>query len=452
MANEGSRRPPVPIQGEASDRRAGTTTRRRPYYQAIPHGPIGPEERLVNTKVLSMLLGIALLAACAGVVTGCGSHADSAASDGEKAEPAARADGSAAGDETDKNEDKTKKDGDEEKKEEAIPVEVVALGRGPIESVLRFSSNLEAENRVEVYSQAKRLVTELLVEEGDRVARDQVLLRLQDHEQQSALAKATSQLEKAQREFERQQRLFEQELISEQVYNDARYDLEQLQIAREDAQRELGYTEVRAPISGTVTGRLVNLGDQVQIGQHLFDIVDFDSIVALIYVPEKYLADLRPGLTARLSTQATGGRAHEAAVERISPIVDPKSGTVKVTIDVGGQPGLRPGMYVDVDLVVATRDDAVLVPKRALIYDNDQIYIYRVDSENRAERVFIDPALSDKYNVLPREGLREGDRVVVAGQAGLKNGVLVETPDGKAPEQTLEAADGNDGVVERASR
>jgi len=401
----------------------------------------------VNTKVLSVLLGITLLAAGAGMVTGCGSNADSA-SDGAKAEPASNAEGSADGEKTDKK----KKDGDEEKKEEAIPVEVVALGRGPIESVLRFSSNLEAENQVEVYSQAKRLVTELLVEEGDRVERGQVLLRLQDDEQQSALAKATSQLEKAQREFERQQRLFEQELISEQVYNDARYELEQLQIAREDAQRELGYTEVRAPISGTVTGRLVNLGDQVQIGQHLFDIVDFDSIVALIYVPEKHLADLRPGLAARLSAQAAGGHAYEASVERISPIVDPKSGTVKVTIDVGGQRGLRPGMYVDVDLVVATREDAILVPKRALIYDNDQVYVYRVNGENRAERVFIEPALSDKYNVLPREGLGEGDRVVVAGQAGLKNGVLVQTPDNKAPEQTLEASDGSDDVVERASR
>lgn len=408
----------------------------------------------MSTKVLAVF-GMAVLLVFAAITAGCGSNDDTNASDGTKAEPASNSDGSSSADDKAEDGKKKKKKGakdEEEKKEEAIPVEVAPLARGPIESVLRFSSNLEAEAQVEVHSQAKRQVTELLVEEGHRVERGQVLLRLQDDEQRSALAKNASQLEKAKREYERQQRLFEQDLISEQVYNDARYELAQLEIAHEDASRELGYTEVRAPISGAVTARLVNLGDQVQIGQHLFDIVDFDSIVALIYVPEKHLADLRKGLTARLSSQVTGGRVYDAEVERISPIVDPKSGTVKVTIDVGGQAGLRPGMYVDVDLVVATRDDGVLVPKRALIYDNDQIFVYRVTSESRAERVFIDPALSDKFNVLPRAGLTEGDRVVVAGQAGLKDGVLVQTPDQKPPDQTLEAAEETDDVVERASR
>ena len=97
-----------------------------------------------------------------------------------------------------------------------------------------------------------------------------------------------------------------------------------------------------------------------------------------------------------------------------------------MTVAVGGQPGLRPGMFVDVDLVTATLDDALLVPKRALVYDKDRVFVYRVDAEGRAERVFVDPALSDRNHVQPRSGLSEGDRVVIAGQAGLKDGALVE--------------------------
>ena len=90
--------------------------------------------------------------------------------------------------------------------------------------------------------------------------------------------------------------MFKQQLISEQVYNDATYELDQLKISIEDAERELSYTEVRAPIAGTITARMVNLGDQVQINQHLFDIVDFDSIVARVFVPERHLDQLRRGL------------------------------------------------------------------------------------------------------------------------------------------------------------
>jgi multidrug efflux pump subunit AcrA (membrane-fusion protein) len=83
---------------------------------------------------------------------------------------------------------------------------------------------------------------------------------------------------------------------------------------------------------------------------------------------------------------------------------------------------------VDVDLVVATRAEAVLVPKRAVVYDADQMFVYRLGDDRRVERVFIEPLLTDKDHIEPREGLAAGDRVVVAGQAGLKQDALVRLP------------------------
>jgi len=322
--------------------------------------------------------------------------------------------------------------GEGEKAQEAVPVEVVDLSRGEIEAVLRFSTNLEAESAVAVYSQAARQVRQLLVEEGDRVAKGQVLLRLQDDEQRTSLAKVESQLAKARREYERQQRLFAQELISEQAFNDATYELEQLQLAQEEARRQLSYTEVKAPIAGTITRRLVNLGDYVTVNQHLFDMVDFDSIVARVYVPEKELPRLAPGLAARISAPALGTARYAGRVDRLAPVVDPKSGTVKVTVSIPETEGLKPGMYVDVELVTAVRKDAVLVPKRALVYDNDQIFVYRLQGEMRVERVMIQPLLEDKEHIQPDGELAAGDRIVVAGQAGLKDGALVRLPGGEA--------------------
>ncbi|MCH7780236.1 MAG: biotin/lipoyl-binding protein, partial [Acidobacteria bacterium] len=109
-------------------------------------------------------------------------------------------------DEADKKDDKGKKKGkdNDENKEEAVPVEVSELILGSIESVLTFSANLEAERQVSVVAEAQRQVTELLVEEGDRVRRGQILLRLQDDEQHSVLKKVKSQVTKAKREFVRQ--------------------------------------------------------------------------------------------------------------------------------------------------------------------------------------------------------------------------------------------------------
>ena len=358
--------------------------------------------------IVTWMLLLAVLALGASACGGGRSDADESA-------------GEAAG--TDKRGDDGK---DGEGEEQAVPVEVAHLERGPIEAVLRFSTNLEAEEAVGVYAQASRQVRTLGVEEGGRVQKGQVLLRLQDDEQRTHLARVKAQLDRARREFGRQERLYEQELISEQTYNDSRYELEQLELEIEDAERELSYTEVRAPISGTITQRMVSVGDTVTVNQHLFAMVDFDSIVARVYVPEKELARLEPGQPARIVAPALGvDSTYRGTIDRLSPVVDPRSGTVKVTVAIPRQQGLRPGMYVDVKLVTAVRDDAVLVPKRALVYDDDQTFVYRMTEEKRVERVYVVAALQNETMVEPRGGLEAGDAVVVAGQAGLKDGALV---------------------------
>ena len=372
-----------------------------------------------------------------------GSDADSSQQDGERKRR------------RDRRGDGADPDGSSETKEpEAVPVEVAELGLGSIESVLRFSTNLEAEREVEVYAEAARRVEELSVEEGDEVAKGDLLVRLQDDEQRTTLAKAKTEYAKAKREFERQKRLFEDSLISEQAMNDATYEIERLELEVEEAERALSYAEVRAPISGTITERRVNVGDYVTVNQQLFEMVDFDSIVARIFVPEKELPRLKEGLIARVGSPALGDARYTGEVDRISPVVDPRSGTVKVTVDLPRAPGLRPGMYVDVELVTELHEDALLLPKRALVYDSDQIFAFRLgegDGKTTARRVLVQPVLEDKSHieVSADGGFAPGDRVVIAGQAGLKDGTVVrsvevaaqaaETSAEDEPEPTLTA-------------
>jgi membrane fusion protein (multidrug efflux system) len=342
-----------------------------------------------------------------------------------------------------------KADGEGEARErEAVPVEVAALELGHIEVVLRFASNLEAERDVQVFAQAPRIVKQLQVEEGNAVRAGQLLVKLQDDMQHNALAKVNGQLAQAQRELARQEKLFRQELISEQVYNEASYNVEQLLLARDDAERELAYTSVEAPISGVVVSRMVNLGDYVTVNQPLFQIVDFDSIVARIFVPEKELSRLRVGQTARIRADAMGDLVFSGRVDRIAPAVDPGTGTVKVTVAIPRQEGLRPGMYVEVELVAATKDDALLVPKRALVYENDQIFVFRLAGERDVERVRLVPQLENARFVEPLEGFQVGDLVVTAGQSGLKDGALVKLPGDPDEEKTESAADTEEGGEE----
>jgi len=400
-----------------------------------------------STTLRALLLAgcVAAFAASALLAGGCATD-DSQASEGAAAKAASDASSNGATDDP--------AAGDEEAK--TVPVEVSTLARGPIESVLRFSTNLEAEQSVAVYSQAARQVVDLRVEEGDHVNKGDLLVRLQDDEQKLQVAKVQGQLAKAQREYERQERLFKDELIPEQDFNQATYELKQLELQLEEAQRQLSYTEVRAPIRGTITHRMVNLGDQITVNQHLFDIVDFDTLVARVYVPEKELQRLDVGLPARITVPALGGAAYDGKVIRLAPIVDPNSGTLKVTVGIPDWKGLRPGLYVDVALVTDVHQAALLVPKRALVYDQDQVFVYRLvpapeeapaeDPQEMAEtadgaegagtagvtveRLRLEPRLEDKLNVEPAgDSLAAGDRLVIAGQAGLKDGARVRVLD-----------------------
>ena len=317
-----------------------------------------------------------------------------------------------------------------DKKDERVPVEVAFIGRGAIEAVIRASTNLEADARVEVFSRSTNLVAELLVEEGDAIAENQLLLRLENQTQKIQLNKAEVRLDKARKEFKRKQDLVENELISIQEFNDATYELKQAELQLAEAQQELDYTQIRAPIKGTLTSRMIKLGDQVNVGQHLFDIIDFDSLIARVYVPEKDLSGLGLGQKARLRSQAMGDRPIHGVIQRIAPTVDPKTGTVKVTVKVDRVAQLRPGMYVDLDIVVNTHEQALLIPKKALVYDQDQVFVFRVidDGEQGAvvERVAVNPQLMDQRFVEPGAGFSTEDRIVVAGQSSLKDHAAIK--------------------------
>ena len=370
----------------------------------------------MNHVFWKRLLVVGLLVAAALFLTGCTPKGEALENDAQSDSEASRK-------------------GEEEETDERVPVEVSALERGSIEAVLRFSTNLEAERAIGVFSEASRQVVELLVEEGHYVKKGQVLLRLKDDAQRSAVAKTESQLRKAEKEYQRQKRLFEDDLIPEQKFTDSTYEVEQLEIAVADAKRELSYTELRAPISGTITQRMVNLGDTITVNQKLFDMVDFNSIVARVFVPEKDMARVRVGQPARIIAESLGGAERVGKVDRIAPVVDSQSGTIKTTVSVPRNKILRPGMFVEVELVTAVHSEALLVPKRAIIFDNDQAFVFRiVDGTNDdgeaikvAERLLVEPLLEDRAFVEPPEGtvLRMGDDIVVAGQAGLKDGAPV---------------------------
>ena len=147
------------------------------------------------------------------------------------------------------------KNSDKPPTEKAVLVELAEVKRGMIEAILERSAPLEAEAQVEVSARTSNPAIELLVEEGDKVEKNQVLLRLESDKQKNDFDQAKSQFDKEQIDFDRHESLYGDNLISEQEYRNANFSLTQRRLAFEEAKRQFEYTDVRAPIKGTITLR-----------------------------------------------------------------------------------------------------------------------------------------------------------------------------------------------------
>jgi RND family efflux transporter MFP subunit len=308
-----------------------------------------------------------------------------------------------------------------------VPVEVTRARIGDISSYLLLSSTVETESQVDVYSRATGLVAEILVEEGGRVRRGDVLARLDDEEYALDESAAEVKFRKLQNDFHRVEQMHRDNLISGEEYENARYELRQAELEWEKAKLLLKYTRIDSPIDGIVSRRLVSVGDRITTTTHVFSVVNLDSMIAVVYVPEREIDQVAVGQPARIVSDFLEGGPLRGWVKRISPVVDPNSGTFKVTVAIGAaREGLRPGMFVNVQIVTGTHTDAVLVPRDAVVYDGGREYIFLAGEDSTAKRVELEKGYSDNRTVEVLSGVGLDDRVIVVGQNGIKDGARIQ--------------------------
>jgi membrane fusion protein (multidrug efflux system) len=309
---------------------------------------------------------------------------------------------------------------------EMVPVETALVTRGPISAFLTFNTTLETEAMVDVYPQTTGQVEVLYVEEGRIVKEGAPLLKIEDRELRVDLEESEANFEQLQRNFTRTEDLFARKLINQQDQETQKNALELARLRFERAKIRLAYTTVRAPFAGVIASRETQVGARVSTGTKLFSMVKLDEIVAKVYVPGRYLPIVAERQPAVVTSEFLPDRTFSGWVKRISPVIDPKSGTFKVTVGVrGDKPAdLPPGLFVNVRIITDTRPNAVLVPKRALIYEGGERYVFAVVNDRAVKRKLA-AGYEDPENMEAVSGFEPGATVIVLGQSGLKDGSLV---------------------------
>lgn len=317
---------------------------------------------------------------------------------------------------------------EENKKEEAIsiPVEIAGVTTDQITANLTGTATLETEEEADVVAKTSGIVEDILVEEGMPVKQGQTLAKLEADMLAIEVSKARAELNRLESEFNRSNELFDKNLISKEQFQNTRFQYEAQKAAFEAAQLNLEYASIRAPISGVVAKRYIKTGNMVNVNAPVFKIVDFEHLIANIFVPEVDIYKVKTGQPATLSFDASNGTVVTGHVERISPIVDPASGTVKVTIAIDeGKSRLKPGMFARVKIIYDTHQNSLLIPKQALITEDGSEMVFTVN-DSMAYRITVKTGYVSESMVEILEGLNRGDQVVVIGQNGLKDSSKVE--------------------------
>lgn len=317
------------------------------------------------------------------------------------------------------------KDKKEEEKEPGVPVETASVSRRDIPSFFVGTATVEAEQKAQVLAKIAGTVHEILVEEGDEIQEGQTLLQIDDAEERARLEEARVRAASTQREYERTMSLVEKDLASERELEDKKLLAEEARAKLMVGEIQLGHTKVAAPFSGRVTLRHVHVGEHVQVNQALFDIADFSPLLVRVFMPERQVARIAEGQPVRVFPDADDDKSYPGRVRMIAPVVDTRSGTVKVTVELDASPqDLRLGSFVRVRITTDVHEDALVIPKVALVEDGGESFVFRAEADS-VLKVRVETGYTDTEFAEVLVGLRDGDRVVTAGQGGLKHGARV---------------------------
>ena len=270
----------------------------------------------------------------------------------------------------------------------------------------------------------------LVMTDGDRPGTPcgmcrQVLAELENDRERIGLRQAELKVADQKRELDRATNLLERQLVTQDQFDDTNSAYELAVTERDLAAIKLEETLVRAPFAGQITERIIVPGQFLQLASPTFGIVDVEPLRVRIHLPDVIARKVRVGDKVNLDVEAAP-KPVPAVVERIAPVVDPTTSTVRLTLLVQGEPeNLRVGGFVKVRVTTDTQMEALAVPKVALVEEGGLRSVFVADSDS-VRKVEVRTGLYDDSHIEILDGVEQGDWIVSLGQGGLRMGSKIE--------------------------
>jgi membrane fusion protein (multidrug efflux system) len=323
-----------------------------------------------------------------------------------------------------------------------VSVETQRVETQLLRDVATFSGQLSAEYSVLLKSERDGVIEEILFTEGQEVAQGTVLYRLKSDEARARLAEAQANLALAREVYARTSKLATRDAASAAAKDQATAQLGVAQARLELAQVDLARTEIRAPFSGALGQRLVSLGDRITDETPLVQLDAVQRLQVSFAISELGILFTRVGAPVEVRVAPYPGESFHGEVFFVSPTLDPATRRIVAKAWVPNPDGrLRAGLFASVDMQVDERENAIVVPESAVVFDREGTYVWKLLEGDVATRVPIQVGLRKDGRVEVTLGLQPGDRIVTAGTHKVSEGkkVAVVAPSGAAHGQASRA-------------
>lgn len=319
-------------------------------------------------------------------------------------------------------------------------VKIEIVNKKKINLFLNLNGVVEPEKKVAVFSRLSAYVKKIIKEEGAFVKKNDILALLDDIEIKISYEQAKIQLKQAEislkdeaNNYKRNKELIKSDLISEKDFQTSETNYQKAKLEYENKlenyknlELQLNYTKIKSPIEGYITERLIEVGARVNPNQQVFTVEDFSPLLIKVYVPTSDIINLKKGIEAEVTTDVLKGYKFNGKIKLINPRIDVQSGTVKVTVEIPDPSmKLKPGMFVDVKISISNKNDALIIPKKSILFKNNKSFVF-IFKRMQVFKKEIKTGISEEDNIEVIDGLKEGDRIVTVGIETLKDKMRVK--------------------------
>jgi membrane fusion protein (multidrug efflux system) len=307
--------------------------------------------------------------------------------------------------------------------------------------------SLRALQGVDVTAQLAGQITEIYFRSGQTVRAGELLVSQYTADDEARLDGLQAETALAEANLKRAEELVTKNLVSANDYDSRKTDLQRARATEENLRLMIKQKKIRAPFSGRLGIREVDVGQYVEPGDRIVRLESFDQILVDFPVPQRHLGQLSVGQPIRENNDAWPDEFFRGEISAIDPQVarDTRALRVQGVIENSAE-RLLPGMYVEVDVELPTRDEVVTVPQSAITFSpyGDSVYVVsnepQVDGQPVVRNTFVKVGATRGDQVAIETGLEPGDVVVTAGQQKLRNGARVRidnsVPVSDAPDPT----------------